>query len=112
VFLDETPGEEFLGGIVAVLAIEALGEAVLDFIGISERRIGVKADEIGKIVDAGYIAISDFRLDGVLIPSAALVLWGRSAFKEMLQRGRMQLDGKLTGVAGDGLFAEQAAGIE
>src|ERR1700674_1154024 len=53
VFLKDGPGQEFLGRVVALLEEQALGETILDFIGVGDRSVGIKADEVGKIVHAG-----------------------------------------------------------
>ena len=69
--------------IVAVFYVEALCDAVFDFIGVGERGVGIEADEAFEIVDAGDIAIGHFRLDGVFV-----LALGVRAVKKFFQAGR------------------------
>jgi len=48
--LDDVPGEEIDGLVVAVFDVEMLGEAVFEFVGVGEGGVAVEANEIGEVV--------------------------------------------------------------
>src|SRR6266403_569982 len=74
--LDQLPGKELLRLVVAGLHPEALGHAIFDFIGIGAGGVGIKADELGKIVNTGDIAISNLGLDRMFVAPARVRLVG------------------------------------
>src|SRR5690348_10125086 len=90
--LQNAPGDKLLRLIIACLGKEALREAIFDFIGVGQRRIGIEADELGEVVHAGDITIIDDRLDGVFEALAGLVLVGGSTFEETFECRRAQFD--------------------
>src|SRR6202795_2018516 len=49
VFLKDAPGQKFLGLVVALLQEQPLRETILEFIGVRNGGVGIKADEVGKI---------------------------------------------------------------
>src|SRR5713226_1198929 len=57
VLLHQTPGEELPRLVIAGLRPQALRDAIFDFVGVGAGGVGVKADELQEIVDAGDIAI-------------------------------------------------------
>src|SRR4029077_20502558 len=91
---------------------EALGDAIFDFVGVGEGGVGIEADEISEIVDAGDVAIGDDRLDGVLVAVALFVALEGGTVDEALGCRRAQIDGEFAGVAGDGYAADLAGGVE
>src|SRR5271163_499775 len=112
VFLDDAPGEELLRLVIAFFEEEALGDAVFDFVGVGEGRAGVKANEIGEIMDAGDVAVGYVRLDGVLVAATSFVFVKRGAVEEALKGGGTNFDGEFAGIASDGLTADVAGGVE
>ena len=110
-FLVNAPREEFLWLVITGFAEEALGDAVLDFVGVGERGVGIEADEVGEIVDAGDVAVGDDGLDGVLVAFARFAFVERGAIKKTLERGRAEFDGEFAGVASDRLRAHLAGGV-
>ena len=65
--LDQAPGDQFFRLIVAVFHEQPLGDAVLEFVGVGERGIGVEANNLREIVDAGDVVVVKERLDRVLV---------------------------------------------
>ena len=103
--LDEAPGDQVSRLIVAVLHPKPLGDAVLQFVGIRERGVGVKTDEFRKIVNAGYVVVVKVGFDRVL----ELFLRLR-ALKEPLKRRKPEIDAEFAVVAGNRLAAQQGRG--
>ena len=59
-------GRARAAGVVDIAAAEdALGEAVLEFIGVGDDVGGVEAEDLGKVVDPPGEAVGDFGLEGV-----------------------------------------------
>src|SRR5882724_298322 len=65
--LHQLPGKELLRLVIAGLHPEALRHAIFDFIGIGAGGVGIKADQLGKIVDTGDIAIGNVGLDRMFV---------------------------------------------
>ena len=107
-FLEDAPGEKLLRLIVAGFGEEALRQAVFDLVGVGQSGAGVEADEIGEIVNAGEVTVSNSGLDGVFVLFGRLALIGRGAIEESFQRGRTKFEGEFAGVARDGLRAHEA----
>src|SRR5580704_9398953 len=84
--LDQAPGDEVSRLIVAVLNPEPLGDAVLQFVRIRERGVGIKTDELRKIVNPGYVVVVEVGFDRVL----ELFLRLR-ALKEPLKRWKPEI---------------------
>jgi len=111
-FLNEPPGNEFVGLVIAAFQEEELRDAVFDFAGVAQGGVGIEADEALEIVDAADVAKRDVRLDGVLVAMARLVLFERCAIEEAFQRWRADFQREFSIVARDRLLAQIAGGIE
>ena len=74
-FLRHAPGEKFLRLILSGFDEQALGDSVFDLVGVRECGVGIEPDKIRKIVNAGDVAVGNFRLDGMFIPFAGPVLF-------------------------------------
>ena len=110
--LHESPGKEFLGLIVAGFHPETLRDAIFDFVRVGAGGVGVKADELEEIVDAGDIAIGDVRLDGVLVPPTAFSLVGGSCTEETFQGRGAKIESEFAVVARQGLSTNDTKGSE
>src|SRR5579859_187357 len=110
--LHQTPGKQLLGLIVVRFHPQALSNAVLHFIGVGAGGIGVEADELLKIIDAGDVAIDDFRFNGVLVAPAVPGFGGWSRAEEPLEGRETQIEHKLAVVAHQGLSADGPRGSE
>src|SRR6266852_863318 len=106
-FLHDFPGKEIDRLAIAAFYIQALRESVFNFVGVGERGIAVKADEVREIVHAGNVTPGERGLDGVLVAPAGL-----RTVKIAFQGGRAQLDGKFPGVAIDGSSGKSASVVE
>src|SRR5215472_14268940 len=84
-----------------------LVDPVFDFVGVGQGGVVVKADEVGKIVYAGNVAIGKNRLNGVLVTMAS-----QRAVEIALQGRRTKLHRKLTRVAADAPVHDIAGGVE
>src|SRR5579862_6965703 len=104
VFLLEVPGDELFASVVSVTAPpkEPLGNAVLDFVGVGERFVFVKANEAAKLVHPIDIVVGHFRLDSVFP-------LGTANFKNAFKCGRANVDGDFFGGAGQGLIDQPIA---
>src|SRR5258708_6550010 len=98
--LDHAPGHELSWLVFVMFNKKPLGDAVLDFVGVGKRGVGIEADEALKIVDAADEAVGNFRLDGVLVFAPGL-----GPVKIALQRWRAKLQCEFAVVAGDWLNA-------
>src|SRR6266850_2212918 len=78
VFLKDGPGQEFLWLVVTFLQKKPLSEAILYFIGVGDRGVGIKADEVGKIVYAGDVSGGESGLNGVLVASGRVICFERT----------------------------------
>src|SRR5690242_20078182 len=105
------PGNELLWLIVAIFPVQALREPVLHFIGVRDGGVAIEADEISKIVYSRDVAVSDFRLDGVLVLSPRFVLF-RGSLEEAFQCGWAEFDSDLARVTGNGIRNHLARGIQ
>src|SRR4029077_2923597 len=112
VLLHQTPGQEFLRLIIAGFHPQALRDAIFDFVGVGACGIGIETDELKEIVNAGDIAISDVRFDGVLVALAKFSLVGRDSLEEAFQRRGTKVESELTVVAHEGLRADDTGGSE
>src|SRR5579864_3289481 len=65
IFLNDAPGDEFLGSTVCGAAEQAVGDAVLKFICVGERVVIIEANNPAEIVHAIDVTIDNVRLDGV-----------------------------------------------
>src|SRR6266851_9429127 len=54
-FLQQAPGEQLLRLVVAGFHPQALGDAIFDFVRVGAGGVGIKADELQEIVNAGEI---------------------------------------------------------
>jgi len=66
-FLNDAPGKEIHRLSVAGFYVKMLDDAVFDFVGVGEGGVAVETDEVGKVVDAGDVAIGRQRLNRVFI---------------------------------------------
>ena len=107
VFLNDAPSEKFLRLIVAEFSIKALRDTVLNFVGVCESGVGVKANEVRKIVDARDVAVGDYGFDGVFVAATGFALVSGRGIKESLEDGRAEFDGEFSRIAGDGFAADK-----
>src|SRR6266850_3871298 len=112
VFLKDGPGQEFLWLVVTFLQKKPLSEAILDFIGVGDRGVGIKADEVGKIVYAGDVSVGEGRLNGVLVAPVRFVFFQGTAVEKSFESRRAEVDGEFAGMAGNRCATHQTGGIE
>ena len=100
-FLHQPPGNQLVRLIVAlILHKQPLRDSVLHFVGVRQRGVRIKADEVRKIVYARDVSIGEHRLDGMFVFPFRF-----GPLEKTLQRRRPKVHGEFSGVAGDGLLA-------
>src|ERR1700738_2862033 len=100
-FLRDAPGKKLGGVVVAVFHKKTLRNAVLDFIGIGDRGIGVEANEVRKMVYAGHVTVRSVGFDGVFV-------FARGQVKKSLEGRRSKGHFKFSGISRDGIPTQRS----